>query len=130
LKHGLTESVIKKIHSVLEKYPQVEEAVIYGSRAKGNFKKGSDIDLTLQGDNLEMQVLLRILNDLDNLYLPYNIDLSIYSNIKDPDVLAHIERVGKQFYHREKNSGLNNNSSTLDYQSKKAVHNSGAGGKL
>ncbi len=106
MKYGLSDSVINKIKRVLRKYPQAEKAVIYGSRAKGNFNNGSDIDLTLHGDTLELQDVLQILDDLDELYLPYNIDLSIYDNIEDSDVIAHIDRVGKTFYRRKKEAAV------------------------
>ena len=49
MKFGLSESTIKRIHSVLVRYPQVETTVVYGSRAKGHYKPGSNIDLTLYG---------------------------------------------------------------------------------
>ncbi len=98
---GLNESVIEKIHAVLARYPQVEQAVLYGSRAKGNYKNGSDIDLTLLGGaDLTLRVLYKILDELDDLLLPYTMDVSLYASIGDPDVLAHIERAGVVFYEK------------------------------
>ncbi len=98
---GLTESAIRKILAVFARYPQVEQAILYGSRAKGDYKTGSDIDLTLcGGDDLDLRVLYRIMDELDNLLLPYTIDLSIFAGISDPDVIAHIQRVGVVFYRR------------------------------
>ena len=62
----------------------------------------TDIDLTLHGGaDLTLQVLYRIMDELDDLLLPYTIDLSIYANIGDPDVIAHIQRVGVTFYEKE-----------------------------
>lgn len=49
MKYGLKDTSIQKIRGVFARYPQVEKAVLYGSRAKGNYKNGSDIDLTLRG---------------------------------------------------------------------------------
>jgi predicted nucleotidyltransferase len=99
LRFGLKESVIRKICSVLARYPQVEKAILYGSRAKGNYKNGSDIDLTLRGGaDLSLNVIYKILDDLDELLLPYTIDLSIFKDIGDPDVIEHIQRVGVPFY--------------------------------
>ncbi len=98
MNYGLTQSTIQKIHSVLSRYPQVQKAVLYGSRAKGNFRNGSDIDLTLYGDGLSLNALYKILNEFDDLLLPYTIDLSIFNGIRDPDVIEHIERVGVTFY--------------------------------
>ena len=90
---GLKEATIQKICAILARYPQVEQAILYGSRAKGNYKNGSDIDLTLR-------VLYRIMDELDDLLLPYTIDLSIFNDIGDPDVIAHIRRVGVAFYEK------------------------------
>jgi predicted nucleotidyltransferase len=102
MKHGLPTDVVRKITAVLTRYPQVESATLYGSRAKGNYKNGSDIDLTLHGDeNLTLSVVYRILDDLDDLLLPYTIDLSIFHNIADPAVIDHIQRVGVPFYEKD-----------------------------
>ena len=100
MKYGLTDTTILKIHAVLENYPQVERAILYGSRAKGNYKNGSDIDLTLHGDELMLDVLYKILDDIDDLLLPYKIDLSIFHDISEPDVIEHIQRVGVLFYEK------------------------------
>ncbi|MCC6601983.1 MAG: nucleotidyltransferase domain-containing protein [Anaerolineae bacterium] len=102
MKHGLPTEAVCKITAVLARYPQVESATLYGSRAKGNYKTGSDIDLTLHGDSdLTLSVVYRILDDLDDLLLPYTIDLSIFHDIADRDVIDHIQRVGVSFYERE-----------------------------
>ncbi|GAB4453613.1 MAG: nucleotidyltransferase domain-containing protein [Bacteroidia bacterium] len=97
---GLEISVIKAIQKVLEKYPEVEKAILYGSRAKGNYRAGSDIDLTLIGQNLNLTILQKIENELDDLFLPYKIDLSIYHHIQNESLLEHIKRVGKIFYEK------------------------------
>jgi uncharacterized protein len=102
VKFGLSEATIKKIQTVLARYPQVETAVLYGSRAKGNYKPGSDIDLTLYGgEELALTVLLRLMSEIDDLLLPYSVDLSIFHTINDPDLIDHIKRVGVPFYERE-----------------------------
>ena len=99
--YGLPDASIQNICAVLARYPQVKQAILYGSRAKGNYKHGSDIDLTLRGGtDLTLQVLYKIMDELDDLLLPYTIDLSIYANIRDPDVIAHIQRVGVTFYEK------------------------------
>ncbi|HEX2868604.1 MAG TPA: nucleotidyltransferase domain-containing protein [Ignavibacteriales bacterium] len=102
MKFGLNETTIEKINSVFARYASVKKAILYGSRAKGNFKNGSDIDLTLEGDKLELDTLMKILNDLDELDLPYKIDLSVYSAISNNDLLEHINRVGVAFYLQQK----------------------------
>ena len=81
----------------------MEQAILYGSRAKGNYKNGSDIDLTLRGGaDLTLNVIYRILDDLDELLLPYAVHLSILDHISDWDVIEHIQRVGVVFYEKPK----------------------------
>ena len=99
MQHGLPTQTLQKIRDVFVRYPQVEEAALYGSRARGDYKNGSDIDLTLHGgDALTHTILSRIANDLDDQLLPYTIDLSIFKNIRDSEMVAQIERVGVVFY--------------------------------
>ena len=75
--------------------------LLYGSRAKGNYRNGSDIDLTLCGGaDLTQRVVYRIMDELDDLLLPYSIDLSRLNDITDADVVEHIERVGITFYEK------------------------------
>jgi len=100
VKYGLKETTIEKICAVFAAFPVVDKAVLYGSRAKGNFKNGSDIDLTLCGQDLTLKTLYKIENELDDLLLPYTIDLSIFAQISNADLVAHIQRVGVAFYEK------------------------------
>ncbi len=101
MKFGLKDSTIERIRSVLGRYSQVKQAVLYGSRAKGNYRDSSDLDLTLLGgEDLTMNILYRIMGDLDDLLLPYTFDISIFSQISDSDVVDHIQRVGITFYEK------------------------------
>jgi predicted nucleotidyltransferase len=104
MKYGLPESVTEKICHVLSKYPQVEKATLYGSRAKGNYKNGSDIDLTLHGNHLNLNILYRIMDEIDDLLLPYTVDVSIFNMIHDSEVVEHINRVGITFYNQKENT--------------------------
>lgn len=99
MKYGLPEKTINAIQHIFSKFAEIESAVLYGSRAKGNYKKGSDIDLTLHG-KLTFETLLKIENELDDLLLPYSIDLSMFSQISNPDLREHIAKVGIVFYKR------------------------------
>ncbi len=82
---GLSDSVVHRICAVFSRYPQVAEAILYGSRAMGTYKNGSDIDLTLcGGEDLTLRVCHRIADELDDLLLPYTIDLSILRDISGP----------------------------------------------
>jgi type I restriction enzyme S subunit len=95
---GLSQEIRNQIKNVFRKYDSIEKAVLYGSRAKGNFKLGSDIDLTLYGPQLDLDLLLQIENELDDLLLPYKVDLSIFNKIENEELREHINRVGVLFY--------------------------------
>ncbi|HBI22347.1 MAG TPA: hypothetical protein DDY37_07190 [Legionella sp.] len=95
---GLKESTINQIKEVFSSYPGIEKAVIYGSRAKGNYRNGSDIDITLLGESLTYEQLNRIETQLDDLMLVYSIDLSLFKYIDAPDLIEHINRVGQVLY--------------------------------
>lgn len=97
---GLKPHVIEQITSVLKKYPDVETAILYGSRAKGNFREGSDIDLTLIGETLTYRMMTRIDAEIDDLLLPYLFDFSILSYIENPNVVEQINRFGIPFYEK------------------------------
>jgi predicted nucleotidyltransferase len=101
MNHGLPDATVAKIYGVLSRHAEVERAVLYGSRAKGNFKPGSDIDLTLAGSGLNERIRDRIDEELDDLLLPYEFDLSILADLTHPNLLDHIRRIGVVFYERK-----------------------------
>jgi predicted nucleotidyltransferase len=100
MRFELPDEAIREIQAVLVLYPEVEKAILSGSRANGTFKPGSDIDLTLVGEGLTHNHLLGIMSDLDDLLLPWMIDLSLLATIDHPDLREHIERVGQTLYGR------------------------------
>jgi len=106
MKHdsGLAPADVKKILNVFEQCEAIEEVVLYGSRAKGDYRPGSDIDLTLKGTELNLKILNRISNELDDLLLPYYFDLSIFTRIDNEDLIDHIQRVGVTFYQAQKDA--------------------------
>lgn len=97
---GLNETTMNKIDSVFKEFPEIEKVLLYGSRAIGNFKNGSDIDLTFYGKNLDLKFISTVENKIDDLLLPYSFDISIFEKIKNPDLTSHIQRVGKIFYQK------------------------------
>lgn len=104
MKFGLDKETLRKIRSVFEKYHEIKEVVIYGSRAKGTYREGSDIDLTLKGSDLSLDMLSLIAQDIDELNTPYLFDISIFHQLKSPSLLDHIDRVGEIFYSQKVNS--------------------------
>ena len=100
---GLSPGTLQKIRSTLARHPSVERAVVYGSRAKGNYKPGSDIDLTLfpaPGASIDHRELGNIEEEIDDLLLPYMVDLSVFDQIDNDALREHIERVGRVLYAR------------------------------
>lgn len=102
--YGLKPETIQAIQGVFANYPQIDKVILYGSRAKGNYRNGSDIDLVLLGKDIDLSLQFKIENELDDLLLPYKIDLSIQHKIENSELLDHIERVGKVFFEREEES--------------------------
>ncbi len=97
---GLPDRTVAIIRQILADFPAVKKAVIYGSRAKGNYKPGSDVDLTLFGDGLDLRTLGEISSRLDESPIPYQVDLSIFDRLDHMKLREHIERVGIAFYQR------------------------------
>lgn len=99
-KTGLTKKTISKIQECFSHFDDVEKVLLYGSRAKGNFRKGSDIDLCIKGKNATTSTVLKIENEIDDLMLPYSFDISIYHLIDNPEFIDHIDRVGITFFEK------------------------------
>jgi len=99
---GLGEKVVALIRGVFHKHPEVNQVILYGSRAKGNYKVGSDIDLSMKGEGLNFSLLSTIHKELYALPIPYTVDLSILDSIDNTNLVEHIQRVGKILYRKEK----------------------------
>ncbi len=98
---GLKQEAIASIQAVFAACSAVNRVILYGSRAKASFKPGSDIDLTIMGENLSLTDLVKIEGMLDDLLLPYKFDLSLYDSIENKELLNHIQKVGLVLYERK-----------------------------
>lgn len=98
MKYGLSDTVIAELQAVFGRHPNIEKVLIFGSRAKGNYRDGSDIDLAVIGNNLDYSQLLNILIEIDNLGLLYRVDLLDYQKHVNTPIGEHIDRVGQVFY--------------------------------
>ena len=94
---GLPSTAIEAMRRVFRRHPALKQVILYGSRAMGNYRAGSDIDLTFKGE-LDYQDLLTLERELDDLLLPYKIDLSLYCQLDNGSLLEHIDRIGKSVY--------------------------------
>ena len=98
MKYGLNDTVIAELQAVFGHHPNIKKVLIFGSRAKGNYRDGSDIDLAAIGNNLDYSQLLNILVEIDNLGLLYRVDLLDYQKHINTPIGEHIDRVGQVFY--------------------------------
>ncbi len=99
-KLGLKESELDLMVKTLSSFKNIDKAIIYGSRAKGNFKPFSDIDLTLMGDTLCQKDIFRLAEVFDESSLPYLFDISNYDELKNPELIDHINRRGIIIFER------------------------------
>ena len=94
---GLPDKTINMINEIFAKYSEIEKVLIYGSRARGDYRNGSDIDLTIVGD-ISYRDKEHIAGLIDDLPIPYMCDLSVFKSIENENLMEHIERVGQVFY--------------------------------
>lgn len=93
---GLKESQLSQITNVLKQWPKIKNAIIFGSRAMGTFREGSDIDIALDAPGKSHDEYLRLSTQLNDLLLPHKIDLILLHQINNQALLNHIQRVGQQ----------------------------------
>ena len=101
MKDAVPPSVAEEIRAVFRRHPEVQRATLFGSRAKGNFREGSDIDLALEGNVLERRHLATMLGELEETPIPQRVDLLLKKTLRHQELLDHIERVGVVFYDKE-----------------------------
>jgi predicted nucleotidyltransferase len=96
---GLKESDILNIQETLGMYPEIAKAYIFGSRAKGNYKNGSDIDIAIKGENISFDLVIKVAGHLnEETLMPYHFDVLDYHSIQNNDLIEHIDRQGILFY--------------------------------
>ncbi|KAB3534743.1 nucleotidyltransferase domain-containing protein [Alkaliphilus pronyensis] len=99
--YGLLDRDLKLILEAVSKYKEIDEVILFGSRAMRNYKKGSDVDLAIVGENIDRKILRKISDDLNEEYpLPYFFDVVDYKDISNKDLKTHIDSVGKSIYKR------------------------------
>jgi len=99
---GLRESDIEDIVAVLRQFTAVETALIFGSRAKGNYKPGSDVDIALKGTDIDFQTTLAIGGKLnEETLMPYHFDVLDHKALNNTELTNHIDRIGQVFYRRD-----------------------------
>ena len=103
MKYGLIDRDFIHIHAAMQEFPEIEEVILFGSRAKGNYKTGSDVDLAIKGDRLTYEITARFADCLnEEKPLPYFFDVVHYEAIAEPMLKVHIDRVGVDLKERDR----------------------------
>lgn len=100
--YGLSTSAFNQIIKVFYNFHQVNRVFIFGSRALGRYREGSDIDLAIEANSLSWDDILKLGIQLDDLMLGYSFDLVHITDNLDPNLLDHIRRVGILIFDRKK----------------------------
>ncbi len=100
-KFGLTKRDIDCLFTILNKYPAIEQVHMFGSRAKGNFKSGSDIDIALMNTGITDEMIRLLKADFEESSLPYMVDIINYPLLKNQLLKEHVDRVGVPFYTKQ-----------------------------
>jgi predicted nucleotidyltransferase len=102
---GISDLSYTLLLEAFKRYGQVEEVILFGSRAKGNYKKGSDIDLAIKGKNCTASLALDIKGYInEELAIPYMVDVVDYNSLTHTELKEHIDRMGIVFYSRQGSS--------------------------
>lgn len=101
MEYGLSDIELRKLSELFARYEDIEEVILYGSRAKGNYKPFSDVDISLVGPRLTRSTLNQISLAIDDLLLPYQFDLSIFHKLTNLELKEHIQRVGISIFNRD-----------------------------
>lgn len=98
-KFGLENKIIEDIVEILKKYSEITKAVIFGSRARGDYKKASDIDIALFGDKLTHTINTKIFYQIEDLYMPYKVDLINFNTLSEKNkIRENILKEGVEIY--------------------------------
>ncbi len=99
---GISDKFFEILLDVMKSYPQIEEAFIFGSRAKGSYKHGSDIDIAIKGKEISNELVWDITALLNNeMPIPYKVDMLAVNEGLSLSLADHIRRIGISFYRRK-----------------------------
>lgn len=95
---GLKAADLRSMESAFKSLPEIESVIIFGSRALGNFKNNSDIDLCLKGLAVDYAICVKLSSKLEELPMPYLFDIVNYNNLKNFELKSHIDRYGRLIF--------------------------------
>jgi len=91
---GLTEANLDILRKACSHYPEIDSVMLFGSRAKGTYKPGSDVDIVIKGKNITRRTISLLLSELEDSLLPFFVDIVHYDTIGNNELVSHIDRVG------------------------------------
>lgn len=97
-KIGIPEKSLNMLITIFEKFDFIEKVVVYGSRAKGNYRQGSDIDLAVYSPTMTFSEQMQLELEIDDLLMPYSVDLLHFEKLTNEKLIEHIVRVGVPVY--------------------------------
>ena len=104
MNNGLSDKQTEQIKDILRQYKEIDKAVLFGSRAMGNYKKASDVDITIMGENADFNLAAKIKSHFENdTYLPYFFDIISYNTIQSEELKQHIKMYGKTILDKNDN---------------------------
>ncbi len=95
---GISSESFNKLITLFNETPNITEVTLYGSRALGTYKDGSDIDITIMNNNFSYNELLTLTNKIDDLLIPYKVDISIFNTLDNQELIEHINKHGVTFF--------------------------------
>jgi len=99
---GLSEFDLEYIIDTIKKFNEIDKAIVFGSRAKGNFKPGSDIDIAIYGEKITFDILSKLHSSLeDESPMPYLFDIVDFTHSNNKELKEYIERAGKVIYEKK-----------------------------
>lgn len=99
--YGLTDKEIQKLQELFAVNDRIEQVILYGSRAKGNYKPFSDVNITLVGSGLSRTDVNALHAAIDESTLPYKFDISLFASLKNKELVDHVRRRGVCLYRKE-----------------------------
>ena len=100
--YGLTDKSYRELLEILASIPEIDEVIIFGSRARGDFWRASDVDLSIKGVNFTRRCLARLNDKLYNSHIPQIFDTHVYADIKNQKFKANVDHEGLVLYQRSK----------------------------
>jgi predicted nucleotidyltransferase len=96
---GITEKSFRLIIDTLKQYPEIQKTILFGSRALGNYKNGSDIDIAIVGKNIDLGFCIKLSAHFNQkLPIPYKVDIINYILLKNSGLKQHIDNKGIVIY--------------------------------